>query len=867
MNVLLRCSLPLFAVLLLAVPGLASPSTGLVQARATRAKPASSVGTNRSALQVPSQYPTIQAAVNASQDGDTVLVADGTYSGPGNRDIDFNGKNITVTSQNGPAKTVIDCGGYASTDGSGNHRGFYIHSGEKVATISGFTVKNGYETYVSGTTDSGLGGGICVINNSNDGTITLANCIISSNTAQFDGGGILNYNNYNGNGTITLTSCTVSGNTTSGNGGGICNLNYGTYGTIATIALTNCIISSNIAQFDGGGVYIDNYRSMVTLTSCTVSSNTAQDGGGICYYNKFSTTTLLNNIIYGDHGGEVAKFPHIISNGFSVPLVSFSDIQGGYPGTGNIDADPQFVNAAAGDLHLKPGSPCLGAGTPNGAPATDLDGNTRPSLPSMGAYELAAAPATITGFTLSPNQIAAPGPKVFADVAVTGNFTKVTVSPAPGSLSTASPTFNLLTNSGGGWSGTFPTAFLKLAKTNPVTFIATGTRADGTTATMTATLQIGALPTLALAVSSDKSAVPAGQTFSVKGFVRNLTASAANSVTVTIPVPSHLTFVSSPDFTLNSAQNTITWTGSLSTNNGSHPISVEFKASANTPANTQITINVTASAANFQSITRPAYVVVGNPLVPLGVDIDASGAAGQADGTVIITSDVGTAPLLATISPVSGLEHAWLGVDHAYDANGGQLAPTTDLSIGSLAASLGLVGPGVSPTYAASFPRIGSQCNIGLRPTNRAAFMNIADIAVTAVGGVVGSSDVTPEKVLKVYNELSKIQAFKDAADQLTKPAKTPFGASVQVALIVKDLIDMNPNDIANFAAALSKVEGKEVIADRVKVALRILAAGTAIIEIGRIVADEVIFTSFTGGADAEITFTGSAARHPEELR
>lgn len=94
-------------------------------------------------LSVPSQYPTIQAGVNAAANGDTVLVADGTYSGDGNRDIDFHDKNITVKSVSGAAKTIIDCGGFDSTDGSGNHRGFYIHSGETAAVISGFTVKNG----------------------------------------------------------------------------------------------------------------------------------------------------------------------------------------------------------------------------------------------------------------------------------------------------------------------------------------------------------------------------------------------------------------------------------------------------------------------------------------------------------------------------------------------------------------------------------------------------------------------------------------------------------------------------------------------------------------------------------------------------
>jgi len=468
-------------------------------------------------LNVPSaSYPTIQSGVNASQDGDTVLVADGTYSGPGNRDIDFNGKNITVRSQNGPAKTIVDCGGSITS----SHRGFYIHSGEKAATISGFTVKSGYETYVSGIASSGSGGGICIINNGNIGTITLTNCMVLGNTASGDGGGIYNGNSYGG--TIALTNCTASSNTAQDSGGGICNSNTSNYNSSGTIALTNCTASGNTAQYNGGGILNDNfnfdsdaiivltnctalgntaryggggiyngnsYGGTIALTTCTVSGNAAPDGGGVLnenfntisnssdtitltnctvsgnaasygggifndnfnssngtivltnctvsrntaskydgggifnenthagfsYYNPNSSGTITltnctvsgniaqhgggifnenqniggtitptNCIFYKDVGGEIADD----LNSTTQAIITYSDIQGDHPGTGNINTDPQFVNAAAGDLHLKPGSPCLGAGTPNGAPATDPDGNPRPNPPSMGAYEV-----------------------------------------------------------------------------------------------------------------------------------------------------------------------------------------------------------------------------------------------------------------------------------------------------------------------------------------------------------------------------------------------------------------------------------------------------------------------------------------------
>src|SRR5262249_27531165 len=85
---------------------------------------------------------TIQAAINAAVSGrDTVIVADGTYSGPGNRDISFNGRAITVRSENGPLACSIDC--HASMVDP--HRAFLFLNGETSASVvQGFSVLNGY---------------------------------------------------------------------------------------------------------------------------------------------------------------------------------------------------------------------------------------------------------------------------------------------------------------------------------------------------------------------------------------------------------------------------------------------------------------------------------------------------------------------------------------------------------------------------------------------------------------------------------------------------------------------------------------------------------------------------------------------------
>ena len=82
-------------------------------------------------INIPEDFSNIQRGIEASTHGDTVLVSDGTYTGDGNRDIDFLGKSIIVVSENGPENTIIDCQG----DLQNLHRGFYLHSGEDSNTV------------------------------------------------------------------------------------------------------------------------------------------------------------------------------------------------------------------------------------------------------------------------------------------------------------------------------------------------------------------------------------------------------------------------------------------------------------------------------------------------------------------------------------------------------------------------------------------------------------------------------------------------------------------------------------------------------------------------------------------------------------
>ena len=192
---------------------------------------------------MPSEYATIQSAIEAAGYGDTVLVGPGTYTSSGDWVINPGGKPITIRSTDGPEVTILD--------GEGARRVLQCAGGETAATIiDGFTITGG---------SAGYGGGIYCYWGSNP---TLTDCTISGNTADYYGGGIACSSS-----NPTLSSCTISGNTADNyNGGGI----YCYYNSSPT--LSGCTISGNIAANNGGGIYC-NDSSSPTLAHTTVCSN------------------------------------------------------------------------------------------------------------------------------------------------------------------------------------------------------------------------------------------------------------------------------------------------------------------------------------------------------------------------------------------------------------------------------------------------------------------------------------------------------------------------------------------------------------------------------------------------------------------
>jgi len=249
-----------------------------------------SIGNSHAArILVPGDYPTIQGGIDASEDGDTVLVADGTYTGDGNKEIDFNGKTITVKSANGADLTIIDC----ESDG----RGFNFQNVEgPYSTLEGFTITNG--SVVDGKLDA-CGGGIrCT-----DSSPTIRNCIIRGNIAtgvSAKGGGLYCF----GNSAPAIVACTIEENITDGDesrGGGIyCESNDGFNPNVVM-----CVIANNFAS-SGGGIYC--LGSDPILINCVVSENVSTFGGSGLLCAGYSAPTLsgctLNgNVVLGDAGG------------------------------------------------------------------------------------------------------------------------------------------------------------------------------------------------------------------------------------------------------------------------------------------------------------------------------------------------------------------------------------------------------------------------------------------------------------------------------------------------------------------------------------------------------------------------------------
>jgi predicted outer membrane repeat protein/parallel beta-helix repeat protein len=265
--------------------------------------------------------------------------------------------------------TVINCtfSGNSASDGGGmcNHK-----SNPKVTNC----IFSG-----NSATKSGNGGGMY----SYESSLTVTNCTFSENSAGHHGGGMCHSGD-----SLTVTNCTFSENSAMGGGGG--GISIWSSGTI-----TNCTFSENSAHGypsgGGGGMYNGGYSSLI-VTNCTFSKNSTKygKGGGISngYSSLIATNCTFSENSAGNYGGGIYASGTVTNcicwndspdEIHGSATVTYSNVQGSYPGTGNIDADPLFLDPWNDDYHLSYASPCIDAGdiyAPS-LPSKDFEGDPR----------------------------------------------------------------------------------------------------------------------------------------------------------------------------------------------------------------------------------------------------------------------------------------------------------------------------------------------------------------------------------------------------------------------------------------------------------------------------------------------------------
>lgn len=350
-----------------------------------------------------------QAATGPTQDGRSWATAFRTI----NQAIQADAEHLEIWVAAGTYNEQINCGqialygGFKGTEEErslrnpsvnetvldGDHAGLVVLLSGRDARLDGFTVRNGYSSSDAGgvhifdgatlanstvTGNTGHLGGVALSNASLIQSVVSANTAIPDSSGARAAGGVSAYGR-----------CVVDSNAIHGNTSGGINL-----WKDARTVIANTTVFGNTAQ-RGGGVFVD-AGGQVVILNCTIAGNTAPGGGGgICL--SGGSGSVFNTIVAFNSSGMDKNAADALTSKNNDVYGNTAYDRGFGPdptGTGgNISEDPLFVNAAMGDYHLSPGSPCIDAGDDSYFAAGDTDEEGRPRIlgahADMGACEFA----------------------------------------------------------------------------------------------------------------------------------------------------------------------------------------------------------------------------------------------------------------------------------------------------------------------------------------------------------------------------------------------------------------------------------------------------------------------------------------------
>ncbi len=320
---------------------------------------------------VPSEYATIQAAIDDCNDGDTVIVSPGTYV----EKINFNGKNIilTGTGPNEPeivAATIIECPPpnnvrRGQTPENKDSTVTFENGETSEAVLTGFTITGGFGNFLHiefVDRDAIVGGGIYCFNSS---PTIEKNVIINNNNETATQS--LNIEGWGAGIGCYLSGASITHNIIKDNSA---TLGGGILAILGDAKITNNLIYNNSAIAGGGVLLLDG-----SLINNTIVNNSASDSGANVYfvsYQEYGPCTALSNIISHAHGSgsiyregsipeDRIEFNNIwdVTGNIFMPATQTKDVRG------NIYQDLLFVNLQANDFRLQMDSPCINAGDPN----------------------------------------------------------------------------------------------------------------------------------------------------------------------------------------------------------------------------------------------------------------------------------------------------------------------------------------------------------------------------------------------------------------------------------------------------------------------------------------------------------------------